>query len=162
MSEGDDIDKGWLEAKERFKLVFPDGPPSRPMLIGKHAVGHYTVWQQAIAKAERLDPWLADVLVWHLWWEDLNAERAQWFVDQMNEYRTELDAEREAREKAEERLKQLETVLCEQGNISTSFLLTWMADRLVLVHNEPANVDFVITARARARNIAETIKELSK
>ena len=100
-----------FEAPSIFNLVFPDGPPKdRPPCIGKHSVGHFTVWQKAIAKAERLDPWLADVLVWHLWWSDLDASRSRMFVEMWQESQAELAAERARADKAEAELARVREV----------------------------------------------------
>jgi hypothetical protein len=75
-------DDAWLI----FKMVFPNGHPShRKMLIGKHEVGHWTVWRDAIAKAERLDPWLADVLTWNLWWEGLTQQRHHYLMQNLRD-----------------------------------------------------------------------------
>ena len=75
----------------QFELVFPNGHPKhRPMLLGKHEAMHWTVWQKAIAKAERLDPWLSDFITWALWWKVLDEQRERWLLKDMHERLDEL------------------------------------------------------------------------
>jgi hypothetical protein len=57
---------------------------------------HYTIWQKAIAKAYRLDPWLGDFLVWTAWHRSLQANREQMFIDEMTEAKAALSAMRPA------------------------------------------------------------------
>lgn len=70
---------------ERIRLtdkLFKGGKYHRDTAqLGKHSVGHWTVWQKALAKAERLDPWLADFIAWTAWWEDLRREREKFLSE---------------------------------------------------------------------------------
>jgi len=88
-----------------FNLVFPDGiPKDRKMSVGKHSAFNYVVLRSAIAKAERLDPHLADMLMWSVWWRCIDSNRAKFLSDDYYEKLSQLTA-------ANERIAVLEDAL---------------------------------------------------
>lgn len=60
----------------------------------------------------------------------------------------------EALESQAQAIEELVTALSEGAQINTPQLMDWVAERLVLVHGENPNVDYVLALKTRAKKIA--------
>lgn len=69
-----------------FQKVFPNGvSKDRKMSVGKHDAFNYQIMRKAIAKAQRLDPFLADMLMWSVWWQCLDHQRSELLSEMVRE-----------------------------------------------------------------------------